>query len=216
LESISSPAPTMTPTLRPDVIAPRRSAPLKQVAVAENVEKPSSVLATLVAAIRPKIEKPVMAKPAPTIISKLIVMPAQTEIPKQFPAIPEPAPRPAPTPVILEARTIPPVDNSGWKRQDQPQRPSVTVPIPEPKVFSWQGRVNGIREITLDMPGTPGSVDIPPTFRKRIGIIEPPSPSNKWRKLVLRVFGDGDVSFVVRWMPRLDLNPKRQELVRWN
>ena len=216
LESSASPAPTMMPSLRPDVIAPRRSAPLKQVTVAENVEKPASILATLVAAIRPKTEKPVMAKSAPTTISRPITIPARTEIPKQLPTIPEPTPRPASTPVILEARTTPPTDNSGWKRQDQPQQQSVTVPTPEPKAFSWQGRVNGVREITLDMPGTPGSVDIPQTFRKRIGIIEPPSPSNKWRKLVLRVFGDGDVSFVVRWMPRLDLNPKRQELVRWN
>ena len=217
LESSSSPVPTMTPTLRPDVIAPRRSSPLKQLAVAENIEKPSSILATLVKAIRPKTEKIAQAKPTPTIISKPIIIPDRTESSKPILlSIPEPTPRPAPTPVVLEARATPSADNSGWKRQDQPQQQSVTVPTPETKAFSWQGRVNGVREITLDMPGTPGSVDIPSTFRKRIGIIEPPSPSNKWRKLVLRVFGDGDVSFVVRWMPRLDLNPKRQELVRWN
>ncbi len=216
IESSASPAPTLTPTLRPDVIAPRRSAPIKQVAVAENIEKPSSLLATLAEVIRPKIQKPVIEKPALVTISKPVTPPTRTEIPKQLPPMPEPTPRPAPTPVVLEARTPPPADNSGWKRQDQAQRQGVTIPIPEPQAFSWQGRVNGVREITLDMPGTPGSVDIPPTFRKRIGIIEPPSPGNKWRKLVLRVFGDGDVSFVVRWMPRLDLNTKHQELVRWN
>ncbi len=214
LESNSSP--TVTPTLRPDVIAPRRSAPIKQIAVEETVEKPSSILATLSEVIRPKTAKPVLEKSVPASISKQVTPPVRTEIPRQLPPIPEPTPRPTPTPAIIQAKTPAPPDNAGWKRQDQPQRPTEIMPLPEPKVFAWQGRVNGVREITLDMPGTPGSVEIPPTFRKRIGIIEPPSPGNKWRKLVLRVFGDGDVSLVVRWMPRLDLTSRRQEVVRWN
>ncbi len=219
IENSLSPTPTVTPTLRPDVVAPRRSAPIKPAAVSENIEKPLSILATFAEAIRPKIQKPIVEKSSPRLIPKPappVTPTIRAEIPKPLPSIPEPTPRPAPTPVIVEAKTSPPLDNSGWKRQEQAPRQVEIIPPAEPKVFSWQGQVNGTREITMEMPGTPGSVDIPQPFRKRIGIIEPPSPSNKWRKLVLRVFGDGDVSFVVRWMPRLDLNTKRQELVRWN
>ncbi len=221
---IASATPMTAATLRPDVVAPRRTSQPKQVTVAENFEKPIAMLATLVEAIRPKSIKPESAKAVSPSVAKSIPPPTSVEIPKQTPTFPEPTPRPAPTPVVMETKAPPSInnsnnnskDNSGWKRPEQSQRQMETLPPPEPKVFSWQGRVYGVREITLDMPGTPGTVDIPTAFRKRIGIIEPPSPANKWRKLVLRVFGDGDVSFVIRWQPRIDLHAKRQELVRWN
>jgi len=71
-----------------------------------------------------------------------------------------------------------------------------------PKLIQWSGSVNREREITIDLPGVPGMLEIPRVYRNRVGIVEPPSPSNRWRTATLRVFGQGGVSFVVRWWPR--------------
>lgn len=70
-----------------------------------------------------------------------------------------------------------------------------------PKLIQWSGRVNGECEVLIDLPGTPGTLEIPRVYRNRVGVIEPPSASNRWRHARLRVFGDGGVSFVVRWWP---------------
>ncbi|MFN7930828.1 MAG: hypothetical protein U0Y68_23465, partial [Blastocatellia bacterium] len=100
------------------------------------------------------------------------------------------------------------------------ERPPTPTPAPreavvlEPKVIPWQGRVNGSREVMLEMPGVPGMVDIPHPYRKKVGIIEPPSPSNGWRRAVLRVFGNGDVSLIVRWWPHRVVSASKQEIVR--
>ena len=113
--------------------------------------------------------------------------------------------------------------NDNWTREPirpEPPRPNVSVqPHPtatpvlsEPKLISWQGRVYGTREITLELPGVPGMLDIPRDYRKKVGVIEPPSPSNGWRRTVLRVFGNGDVSLIVRWLPHRDLH--KQEIVQ--
>ncbi len=70
-----------------------------------------------------------------------------------------------------------------------------------PKLIQWSGRVNQEREITIEMPGVPGAIEIPRVYRDRVGIVEPPSANNQWRCAVLRVFGRGGVSIVVRWWP---------------
>ncbi len=70
-----------------------------------------------------------------------------------------------------------------------------------PKLIQWSGRVNHEREIKIEMPGVPGTVEIPRAYRNRVGIIEPPSANNNWRCAVLRVFGRGGVSIIVRWWP---------------
>lgn len=70
-----------------------------------------------------------------------------------------------------------------------------------PKVITWSGRVIRERKVTLELPGLPGMVEIPRKHSKRVGMIEPPSPDNNWRRVVLRVFGDGQVFFVIRWWP---------------
>ena len=70
-----------------------------------------------------------------------------------------------------------------------------------PKLIQWSGKVRGEREVMIDLPGTPGTLEIPRVYRNRVGMIEPPSVSNRWRFARLRVFGDGGVSFVVRWWP---------------
>jgi hypothetical protein len=70
-----------------------------------------------------------------------------------------------------------------------------------PKLYQWSGRVDYQREITIELPGAPGTVEIPRAYRGRVGVIEPPSANNRWRCVVLRVFGRGGVSIVVRWWP---------------
>ena len=70
-----------------------------------------------------------------------------------------------------------------------------------PKLIQWSGPVNREREITIELPGKPGRLEIPRVYRNRVGMVEPPSPSNRWRSAKLRVFGQGGVSFVVRWWP---------------
>ena len=72
-----------------------------------------------------------------------------------------------------------------------------------PKLIQWSGRVNGEREVLIDLPGTPGTLEVPRVYRNRVGVIEPPSASNRWRCVRLRVLGEGGVSFVVRWWPKV-------------
>ncbi len=70
-----------------------------------------------------------------------------------------------------------------------------------PKLYHWSGRVDNQREITIDLPGVPGTVEVPRAFRDRVGVVEPPSANNRWSCVVLRVFGRGGVSIIVRWWP---------------
>ena len=70
-----------------------------------------------------------------------------------------------------------------------------------PKLIQWSGRVNDEREITIEMPGVPGRVEIPRVYRDRVGVVEPPGANNRWRCAVLRVFGRGNVSIIIRWWP---------------
>ena len=70
-----------------------------------------------------------------------------------------------------------------------------------PKVITWSGEVNREREVRLELPGTPGNINIPRQYRKHVGLVEAPGPHNKWRSVVLRVFGNGRTSVVVQWWP---------------
>ncbi|HEV2665736.1 MAG TPA: hypothetical protein VG324_12535, partial [Blastocatellia bacterium] len=70
-----------------------------------------------------------------------------------------------------------------------------------PQLYHWSGRVNYEREITIELPGVPGTVEVPRAYRDRVGVIEPPSANNRWSCVVLRVFGRGGVSIIVRWWP---------------
>jgi hypothetical protein len=70
-----------------------------------------------------------------------------------------------------------------------------------PKLIQWSGSVNREREVTIDLPGAPGTLEIPRVYRNRVGIVQPPTASNGWRTATVRVFGQGGVSFVVRWWP---------------
>lgn len=71
-----------------------------------------------------------------------------------------------------------------------------------PKLIQWNGSVDRERVIKIEMPGVPGTIEIPRVYRDRIGVVEPPNESNHWRCAVLRIFGRGSVSILVRWWPR--------------
>lgn len=71
-----------------------------------------------------------------------------------------------------------------------------------PRVIAWSGAVSGERIIRLEMPGTPGRIEIPRSYRHRVGIVESPNMGNRWRLAILRVFGRGECSIILRWWPR--------------
>ena len=71
-----------------------------------------------------------------------------------------------------------------------------------PRLISWSGDVNGERLLRIELPGQPGTVEIPRAFRRRVGIVEPPQPGNDWRCVRLRVIGQGAVNLVIRWWPK--------------
>jgi serine/threonine protein kinase len=89
-------------------------------------------------------------------------------------------------------------DDRGREDSDDDHDDSARV---GPKLYQWSGRVDYQREITIELPGVPGTVEVPRAFRDRVGVIEPPSANNRWRCVVLRVFGRGGVSIIVRWWP---------------
>jgi serine/threonine protein kinase len=70
-----------------------------------------------------------------------------------------------------------------------------------PRLIQWNGDVFNERVIKIEMPGVPGTIEIPRVYRDRVGVIESPSHSNNWRYAVLRVFGQGPVTILVRWWP---------------
>ncbi len=70
-----------------------------------------------------------------------------------------------------------------------------------PKLIQWNGYVRGEREITIELPGIPGTIEIPRVYRDRVGVIEPPTARNRWECVTVRVFGRGHISFVMRWWP---------------
>ncbi len=235
--TFSTPAPT--PTLRPDVMEARTSAhpASAQEPARENISPLEKALPTStsqpLSPPKPATNPTPSLSKAPVPTTRPTVRPtpaiAVARVPPvtipQPPANIEPRPSPAPPPVRHEPRDASPIDAGGWRREPAPpertERTTTLTPpqreavLLDPKVIPWQGRVYGSREITLEMPGVPGMVDIPRNFRKNVGVVEPPSPSNGWRRAVLRVFGNGDVSLIVRWWPHRVTQSSRQEIVNW-
>ncbi len=116
-----------------------------------------------------------------------------------------------------ERRDPPPEDNRDWNRnhranervndhdddraENDLNHDSAVNADSAPKVITWSGEVNSEREVRLELPGTPGTINIPRPYRKRVGLVEAPGPRNRWRCVVLRVFGHGRTSVVVQWWP---------------
>jgi serine/threonine protein kinase len=99
------------------------------------------------------------------------------------------------------------VEPSAANRRTENRRENEDVfeprrPVFSPRVIAWSGAVRGERIIRLEMPGVPGSVEIPRGYRRRVGIVEPPSLENNWRLVALRVQGRGEVSIILRWWPK--------------
>src|SRR5262245_44955809 len=93
-----------------------------------------------------------------------------------------------------------PTNRDDGGREDRDDDPDDSARI-GPKLYHWSGRVDYEREITIELPGVPGTVEVPRAYRDRVGVIEPPSANNRWSCVVLRVFGRGGVSIIVRWWP---------------
>jgi hypothetical protein len=55
--------------------------------------------------------------------------------------------------------------------------------------------------VKIDMPGVPGKIEISQAPGFSVEIIEPPTAANNWRHVTLRILGQGDVSFRLRWWP---------------
>ncbi|HMV86020.1 MAG TPA: protein kinase, partial [Blastocatellia bacterium] len=99
-------------------------------------------------------------------------------------------------------RQEPPNTSANRDTDDDPQDREDSQSI-GPKLIQWSGSVNHEREVVIELPGKPGKLEIPRVYRNRVGMVEPPSPSNRWRCAKLRVLGQGGVSFVVRWWPEI-------------
>ncbi len=242
-----------TPTLRPEVTAPRNNsvATANTTTIANNAAntKPRSPAPEKIVAVaepsaahsKGKSHKDTIPAPMPKIRPTLAPTPvlAKVKMPtpvyKPQPSImpqTEPTRPPEPMPAKIEPNETARVENrpengrddNEWKREVprpiptrsvEPARPRREEIPAAPKVISWQGQVYGSREVMLEMPGVPGMIDIPRDYRKKVGVIEPPSPSNGWKRAVLRVFGNGDVAMIVRWIPHRNSSTQRQELAHW-
>jgi len=112
--------------------------------------------------------------------------PQHDPAPAQRPEIWRPAPRDAPA-----------GDQPGAQEESQSARE-----VYAPKLIMWSGYVDRERTVTLELPGVPGTVEVPRGYTKRVGMVEPPNFDNGWRRVVLRVYGRGEVSVVIRWWPR--------------
>jgi serine/threonine protein kinase len=88
------------------------------------------------------------------------------------------------------------------RHREPPIEPPSGRPVMGPTLISWSGFVNHERTVTLELPGTPGTVEIPRSYSRKVGMVEPPTSDNGWRRVVLRIIGDGEVSIVVRWWPQ--------------
>lgn len=149
--------------------------------------------------------------PTPTITARLPQPAAQPDASSAPRPTPHPTPQVATNPRRNDTWPDERRDNSDWRRGSEQDSgaytPRAPHPTPDaeaeigPKLYSWRGEVSRERQVTIEMPGQPGTIQIPRDYRKRVGVVEPPSPSNGWRRAVLRVFGDGLVSIIVRWYP---------------
>jgi hypothetical protein len=102
----------------------------------------------------------------------------------------------------VQPDTLQPKRNEVNKQAAQPQRKDDQGPQSiRSRTLQWSGTVNRERVVKIDMPGVPGQVEIPRATGCSVAIIEPPTAANNWRHVTLRILGQGDVSFQLRWRP---------------
>lgn len=118
---------------------------------------------------------------------------------------PQPQVQPAEDRQLADEQAVassPSIEPASRANKPDVSRPAAgNIPQIGPKLIQWSGSVNRVREIRIDMPGIPGTIDIPRVYRDRVGVVEPPNSGNEWKYAVLRVFGRGEVSFLIRWWP---------------
>ena len=68
-------------------------------------------------------------------------------------------------------------------------------------MLQWSGTVSGERVVKIDLPGAPVKIEISQTSGCHAEIIEPPTAADNWRHVTLRIMGQGDASFRLRWRP---------------
>jgi eukaryotic-like serine/threonine-protein kinase len=123
---------------------------------------------------------------------------------RKEPELSPPSARPAPAnqaPAEFNRREPRAFDRPAARTDDEEEKNDEDEDSLEPRMIQWDGMVRGERELKLALPGVPASIEIPKAYRNRVGLVEPPSPDNRWRYAVFRVYGDGPVSFRVRWRP---------------
>jgi hypothetical protein len=91
--------------------------------------------------------------------------------------------------------------------EQTPVRPAAPA-VPAAGSFTWSGQLHKNGTLTIDgasasegalggaLPGVPVLVEID---QKDLGVVEPPSPSNQWRRLVLRSRADRHTVVTIRW-----------------
>ena len=68
---------------------------------------------------------------------------------------------------------------------------------PSSGVLNWSGRVEKDQLVTIEgLPGIPVMIDLD---AKEFSVVEPPSPSNRWQRLVVRSRNRKNASIAVRW-----------------
>jgi eukaryotic-like serine/threonine-protein kinase len=214
------------PAARRETPAPAKAAAARATAARPTASTPKSSSPPPVSSPRPA------SVPSPTVADSRLPEPSGT--PEVIAAPPRPTPAPAPAPAQAEVASDSRRDDRGerrdddWRRSDERgndgrdnaarypnpnsrREPPRDEPESGPKLYAWKGEVSRERQVTLEMPGEPGTIEIPRDYRKRVGVVEAPSPANGWRRAVLRVFGDGFVRFIVRWSPnRRTVDPRYQ------
>ena len=140
-----------------------------------------------------------------------------------FPATQAPAPaaRPAPLASVQQSDPLPPLPAQPVRApvtqaappQPAPAQPAKPVPAarytgPTSGALTWSGQMDKGATITLDgstasqgtlngsLPGVPVLIDVAPAD---IGIAESPSPSNGWKRLVLRSQKSRNIVVTIHW-----------------
>src|SRR5215510_6222900 len=159
------------------------------------------------------------ALPSPSPPSTALPSPSSTTLPSPSPSLTAPlivamdgggrsAALPSPSPPSeeriektgVQTDTLPSGKNAIATQAKQPERKDDKAPQSvRTRMLQWSGTVSRERVVKIDLPGAPVIVEISQASGCYAEIIEPPTAANNWRHVILRVSGQGDVSFRLRW-----------------
>jgi len=161
------------------------------------------------------------ALPSPSPPSTALPSPSSTTLPSASPSLTAPlivamdgggrsTALPSPSPPSeeriektgVQTDTLPSGKNAISTQAKQPERKDDKAPQSvRTRMLQWSGTVSRERVVKIDLPGAPVIVEISQASGCYAEIIEPPTAANNWRHVILRVLGQGDVSFRLRWRP---------------